>query len=82
MDKIQPEGRKMEISENPDGILNQTFYKSENVISVEPWPFKTKTFKVFYEYKIVEQLEFKSIEEFDAVCSNTKVRRQEFVLSK
>jgi hypothetical protein len=82
MDKIQPEGRKMEISENPDGILNQTFYKSENVISVDPWPFKTKTFKVFYEYKIIEQLEFKSIEEFDAVCSTTEVRRQEFVLSK
>jgi hypothetical protein len=37
---------------------------------------------VFYEYKIIEQLEFKSIEEFDAVCSNTEVRRQEFVLSK
>lgn len=82
MDKIQPEGRKMEISETPDGIINQTFYKSENVIAVDPWPFKNDIFKVFYEFKIVEQLKFKSVEEFDEVCSKTQVQRQEFVFEK
>ena len=82
MDRIQPEGRKMDISETPDGTVNQTFYKSENVISVDPWPFKNDTFTVFYEFKIVEQLKFKSVEEFDAVCSQTQVQRQEFIFEK
>ena len=82
MDKIQLEGRKMEISLSPDGDMNQAFYKEENVISVTPWVFKQDSFKVFYEYKIVEQLQFDSVEEFNAVCEKTPVQRQEFLISK
>lgn len=82
MDKIQPDGRKMEISQSPDGEMNQTFYKAENVIAVEPWVFKEDTFTVFYEYKIVEQLRFSSVQEFDEVCKKTVVQRQEFTFSK
>ena len=82
MDKIQPEGRKMEVSESPDGDMNQTFYTPNNEISVEPWCFKNDTFTVFYEYKILEQLKFDSIEEFDAVCKSTPVQREEFTFCK
>lgn len=82
MDKIQPEGRKMDVSESPDGDVNQTFYKSENVIGVAPWVFKSDTFEVFYEYRIVEQLEFKSLEEFDAVCKSAVVQKEKFTFSK
>ena len=82
MDKIQPEGRKMEISQSPDGDMNQTFYKPNNEITVEPWVFKSDTFKVFYEYKILEQLKFNSVEEFDKVCKAVPTQREEFTLSK
>ena len=82
MDKIQPEGRKMEVSESPSGDMNQTYYKAENVITVEPWPFKSDHFKVFFEYKIIEQLKFNSIEEFNSLCEKTVVQRQEFTFSK
>ena len=82
MDQIQPEGRKMEISESPDGDMNQTYYKTEDMISVDPWVFNSDSFKVFYEYKIIEQLKFDSIEEFNLVCSKTKVQRKEFILEK
>jgi hypothetical protein len=82
MDKIQAEGRKIEISKSPDGLMNQTFYKAENEIGAEPWVFKNDTFKVFYEYKILEQLKFDSIEEFNNVCKATPVQREEFVFSK
>jgi len=82
MDKIQPEGRKMEISKSPDGEMNQTFYKAKNVITVEPWVFKNNTFKVFYEYKIIEQLHFDSVEEFNEICEKTLVQKEEFVFSK
>ncbi len=82
MDKIQPKGRKMEISQSPDGDMNQTFYKANKEITVEPWVFKNTTFQVFYEYRILEQLKFNSIKEFDEVCRNTPVQRQEFIFSK
>ena len=82
MDKIQEEGRKMEISQSPDGVMSQTFYKGPNEITVEPWPFKTSNFKVFYEYKILEQLKFNSIEEFNKICKEAPVQREEFILSK
>ena len=82
MDKIQSEGRKMEIAESPDGVINEVFYKEENVITVTPWPFKNDRFIVFYEYKIIEQLKFTSVEEFDQICNTTVPKRQEFVLAK
>jgi hypothetical protein len=82
MDKIQHEGRKMEISKNPDGLINQVFYKDENEITVTPWPFKQNRFTVFYEYKIIQQLKFTSIEQFDKICNTTVPQRQEFVLVK
>ncbi len=82
MDKIQPEGRKMEVSKSPDGDMNQTFYKADNKITVEPWVFRNNTFKVFYEYKILEQLKFNSIEEFNKICKATTMQREEFIFSK
>ena len=65
----------MEVSQSPEGDMNQPFNKSENILTVEPWVFKNETFKVFYEYKIIEQLHFESVEEFDAICKNTLVQR-------
>ena len=82
LDKIQPEGRKMEISENPDGEMNQTFFGHNKEIKVEPWVFKEDKFSVFYEYKILEQLKFKSTKEFDKVYLEALVQREEFIISK
>ncbi len=82
MDKIQARGKKMEISKSPDGDISQTFYKVGKEITVEPWVFRNETFKVFYEYKILEQLKFNSIEAFNKVCKATPVHREEFIFSK
>jgi len=82
MDKIQTDGRKMEISKSPDNDMNQTFHKAEKEITVVPWVFKSESFKIFYEYKILEQLKFNSIEEFDKVYKATPVQRKEFIISK
>ena len=82
LDKIQIDGRKMEISKSPDDVMNMVYYKPNKEICVEPWPFKTTSFNVFYEYKIVEQLKFKSIEEFNEVYKLAKVQQETFILSK
>ena len=82
LDKIQHEGRKMEISKNPHDIMNTVHHKPNKEICVEPWPFKSKSFNVFYEYKIIEQLKFKSIDEFNSVYKMAKVLQDSFTLSK
>ena len=82
LDKIQHEGRKMEISESPDGDMNTVHYKPNNDICVEPWPFRSHSFKVFYEYKILEQLQFNSIEAFNEACKAAKVEQAVFTLLK
>lgn len=82
LDKIQPEGRKMEISKSPEGDMNTLFYKPNKEICVEPWPFKDISFKVFYEYKILEQLQFHSIEEFNEVYKAAEVQEELFIFSK
>jgi hypothetical protein len=82
LDKIQPQGRKMEISKSPDGDINTLFYKPNKDVCVEPWPFKEASFKVFYEYKIVEQLQFDSIESFNEVYTAAEVQEELFIFSK
>ncbi len=82
LDKIQTDGRKMEISESTDGDMNKVYYKPNKDICVEPWPFKSTSFNVFYEFKIVTQLQFKSIENFNAVYKAAKVQQQVFTFSK
>ncbi len=82
LDKIQHEGRRMEISKGPDGDMNTVHYKPNKEICVEPWPFRSPSFKVFYEYKILEQLQFNSIEAFNEACKATKVEQAVFTLLK
>jgi len=82
LDKIQQEGRKMEISKSPDGDMNTVHYKPNKDICVEPWPFRSPSFKVFYEYKILEQLQFNSMEAFNEACKAAKVEQAVFTLLK
>ncbi len=82
LDKIQPQERKMEISQSPDGDMNTVHYKPDKHICVEPWPFKSSKFDVFYEFKILGQLQFKSIENFNEVCKAAKVEQEVFTFSK
>ena len=82
LDKIQHEGRKMEISKSPDGDMNTVHYKPNKDICVEPWPFRSPSFKVFYEYKILEQLQFTSMEAFNEACKAAKVEQAVYTLLK
>lgn len=82
LDKIQHRGRKMEISKSPNGDMNTVYYKPNKDICVAPWPFKIPSFKVFYEYKILEQLQFNTIESFNEACKAAKVEQAVFTLLK
>lgn len=82
LDKFQSQGRKMEISKSPDGDMNTVHRKPNEELCVEPWPFKINSFQVFYEYKVVEQLQFKSVEEFNEIWKSAKIERETFTVSK
>jgi hypothetical protein len=82
LDKIQHRGRKMEISKSLNGNMNTVYYNTNEDICVEPWPFSIPSFKVFYEYKILEQLQFNTIEEFNEACKAAKVEQAVFTLQQ
>ncbi|MCY7309549.1 MAG: DUF3891 family protein [Chitinophagaceae bacterium] len=82
LDKIQAKERKMEISQSPDGDMNTVHYKINKDICVEPWPFKSISFEVFYEFKILDQLQFKSIQIFNEVYKDAKIQREVITFSQ
>ncbi len=63
LDKIQPEARKMEISNGPDGTVHQVWQRPDGSLCVEPWPFDDEHFEVSVESRVVEQLRFDSAAE-------------------
>ncbi|WP_129715426.1 DUF3891 family protein [Pedobacter sp. SYP-B3415] len=66
----QPEGRKIEISEGPDGVVHQLFQEGTK-LKVDPWPFEASGFDVSYEYRTLTQMVFKTPDEFRKVLLNT-----------
>jgi len=65
MDKIQPEQRRMDISQGPDGTMYQIWQDEKEQLRVEPWPFEPTSFSVEVEYRELDQLQFKDAVELD-----------------
>ena len=80
-DLIQPEHRKIEISNGPDGIAYEMHALNADKITVKPWPFKAKTFEVYYESKTIAQLSFKTIAEFRKVFHSAETITHKLTLS-
>ena len=62
-ENFPPENRYAEVSEGPHKVMYSA-RKKENKINIKPWPFESRSFIVNYEYRIIDQLQFKSSEEF------------------
>ncbi len=80
---IQPEQRKVEISNGPDGRAYQ-MYASEKGLVIEPWPFEPNGFQVAWESRTLSQLVFKSTAEFRQAMKKAAVTSHQlyFVHSK
>jgi hypothetical protein len=55
---IQPEHRRIEISTGPKKQHSTVFQADEGVLSVEPWPFETDSFQVYFEKRLIPMLRF------------------------
>lgn len=77
---VQPEHRKLEISNGPDGT-SYAMHASWDGIIVEPWPFENNSFAVSWESRTLSQLSFNSADEFRKAVVSAKVESHELKLS-
>ncbi|MBE9464959.1 DUF3891 family protein [Dyadobacter subterraneus] len=79
---IQPENRKIEISTGPGNQCYMLHAPTENMLTVEPWPFEPENFEIHYESKTIAQLEFKNEDEFRQLLLKTEPVLHRFQFAK
>jgi hypothetical protein len=60
---VQPESRAIEISRGPDKKKYELCQVGEGELTLLPWPFEANRFDVYFESRIVPQLQFKNSDE-------------------
>ena len=61
---VQPEKRIIEISTGPDERVYHLQQISEGMLTIEPWPFDTKSLELYVEKRSIPKLSFASALEF------------------
>lgn len=79
---IQPEQRKIEISNGPDGSSYAFFMAEDGALVVESWPFEPDEFKIFYESRTLSQLSFKDVRSFKKAVDLASVSNHELTIRK
>jgi hypothetical protein len=77
---IPPEHRSTEISTGPDGRPYNVVQWDENVLSVDPWPFETQKFDVYFEYRSIRQLAFQDSAAFRAKFKEAPVNEAHWTI--
>jgi hypothetical protein len=80
-DLIQPEHRKLEISNGPDGVVYSLSFNSKMELLVDPWPFEVSRFLVTYESRMLDQLVFKDVKSFQISLSDATVTSHKLVIT-
>jgi len=73
-DLVQPQKRKLEISTGPDKKPYYVQQAGEQKLTITPWPFETEKFVVRFEWRLLNQLQFKSSAEFRKEFLKAEVR--------
>jgi hypothetical protein len=55
---LPPENRKIEISTGPDSTRYELSRLKNNILTVDPWPFQSKSFSVYFEYRTIKKMKF------------------------
>jgi hypothetical protein len=61
--ELPADERALEITEGPDGKAYFVKQRSDATLYIEPWPFTESVIQVQVEYRVLEQLQFKSDQE-------------------
>lgn len=81
-DLVQPENRKMEISNGPDRTIYQLSLADNGHLIISPWPFQTDSFQISYETRQLSQLSFKSNRQFVKMLRSTPVKTEILTVSR
>jgi hypothetical protein len=79
---IQPEHRKLEISNGPDNVFYSLSFNSKMELFVDPWPFEVEQFTVIYESRSLDQLVFKDNKSFKISLSSASVTSHNLIITK
>lgn len=80
--QLQPEHRSIEISRGPQGNKNQLYQVEADKLTIDPWPFEPSSFKVYFESRLISQLQFKDPAEFREAFHKAKVNETAWELVK
>ncbi|MEJ7739657.1 MAG: DUF3891 family protein [Chitinophagaceae bacterium] len=62
--QVQPEKRSIEVSTGPDQVTYHLLQTGEKELTVDPWPFDINTFTVYFESRLIQQLQFEDAAAF------------------
>jgi hypothetical protein len=79
---IQSEQRSIEISQGPDNIKYHLYSLGENKLTVSPWPFQSRSFRVHHESRLINKVKFSSSAEFRKHFKEAKVKENSWKLMK
>lgn len=79
---VQPEQRSIEISTGPKSDKFYLYKIEEGILTLDPWPFESSSFKVCFETRTIAQLQFKSSSEFRKAFFEASVDEVEWQLTK
>jgi hypothetical protein len=79
---IQPEQRKIEISNGPDQKSYTFFMAEDGSLVVEDWPFEPEAFTIVYESRTLSQLTFDDVSAFKKAVDLAEVSIHELTLRK
>jgi len=80
--EVQPENRVVEVSQGPDKKQYKLLQKTNGALSVTPWPFESRSFKINIEYRVIVKLKFESCDDFKDEFMKSKVHEKLWILEK
>lgn len=78
---VQPENRKIEISNGPDGKSYEMHHQAEG-ITVEPWPFEINSFYITYESRLLPELSYRDTSHFRKAIHSVEAKTERLKISK
>ncbi|TSJ36357.1 DUF3891 family protein [Mucilaginibacter corticis] len=78
----QPEARVIEISNGPEDKAYHLVELAADTLTVRPWPFERKHFRIYFEVRLIPQLTFADAAEFWAAFRKAEVTERGWILKK
>ncbi len=80
--EVPPENRIIEVSQGPDKKQYKLSQKKNGALSIKPWPFEYKSFKLRVEYRVISKLRFKDCDDFKDEFLKAPVNEKVWKLEK